>query len=200
MRHGQITGGTGGNEPLILLGERLDRLTQSVAVIGFCGLVIIALLTFYDGTARYLGLSRLSGFTDYSELVYPLVIASCFPAVLLRRTNITIRLLGKATNARLNAWLEAFAALVTLGFFSIIAWQFIDMTFGFAQAGRTTATIEIPIATWWWIATAIMVLCVPVQLYVFAAWLGAAISGKTPALKNADQEPEKMAGRLPPDE
>lgn len=159
---------------------RLDRITQSVALIGFCGLVIMALLIFYDGAARWLWLPRISGFSDYGEVVFPIVIASCFPAGLLRQTNVTVRVAGTVGGPRLHAICEALAAVVTLGFFVILGWQFIELTVKYGEAGRTTRTIDIPLAPWWWITTAIMAACVPVQVFVVWSWLRAAITGETP--------------------
>jgi TRAP-type C4-dicarboxylate transport system permease small subunit len=142
----------------------LDRLTGLVAVIGFFGLVAIAFLTFYDGLARSLRLPQLSGFRDYGEAIYPIVIASCFPAALLRGTNVTITFLGKALGKASNAWLEAFAALVTFGFFLVLAWQFVVFT---SELGsRTSRTAVLTLEPFWWVVTAVTALCVPVQLWV----------------------------------
>ena len=160
--------------------RRLDRITQAVALIGFAGLVGVAFLIFYDGGARYLNAPRIHGLKDYGEVVYPLVIASCFPAGLLRQTNVTVRVFGKVGGGRLNAWLETFAAFVVLVFFAILAWQFVKLTGKYADAGRTTRTIGIPLAPWRWITTAIMATCVPVQAYVFVSWLRAGL-GNSPA-------------------
>ena len=148
------------------LAASVDRWTRGTALVGFFGLLLMALLIFYDGLARYLAAPRISGFSDYGELVFPVVIASCFPAGLFRRTHITVRLLGHATGPRLSSWLEVFAAALTLVFFVLLAWQFVNMTAVFDAAGRSTPTIELPIAPWWWVATVIMGLCVPVQAYV----------------------------------
>lgn len=170
------------------LAHRIDRLTQTVAIIGFLGLVAMALLIFYDGAARYLGVPRISGFSDYGEVVFPIVIASCFPAGLLRQTNVTVRILGKAGGPRLNAVLETFAAAVTLVFFAVLAWQFVRLTMQYGDGGRTTRTIYIPLAPWWWITTTIMSICVPVQLYVFWSWLRSALSGHHPDIASLDHD------------
>jgi len=160
------------------LATRLDLITRSIALIGFGGLVVVAVLTFYDGAARYIGMPRISGFGDYGELVFPVVIASCFPAVLLRQGNVTVRVVGKVVGSRGVMWLEAFAALLTLAFFTVIAWQFILFTGGLEAAGRATRTIEMKLAPWWWVTTALMILCIPVQIYVTLSWFRAAITGK----------------------
>ncbi len=166
-------------DPLI---ARVDRMTQAIAVIGFCGLVIMALLTFYDGAARFLGMPRLSGFSDYGELVFPIVISSCFPAGLLQRRNLTIRLMGSAIDRAVARWVEFVAALIVLAFFALLAWQFVLMTGLYLEAGRTTPTIELRTAPWWAITTAIMILCVPTQLLVTTALLRAAINGRDASL------------------
>ena len=151
----------------------LDRLivrakvaTHRIALIGFTGLVSIALLTFYDGAARYLYLPRVSGFSDFGELLFPIVIASCFPALLIQQKNLTIRVLGRLVGDGAARWADGGAAVAVLIFFLLLGTQFVQMTLDFHSAGRTTATIEIPTALFWMIATSIMWLCVLIQLLV----------------------------------
>lgn len=152
---------------------RLDRLnrqatdaTHRIALVGFTGLVLIALLTFYDGAARYLDLPRVTGFSDFGELLFPIIIASCFPALLIQQKNLTIRVLGRVTGDSIAQWADLVAAVAVLIFFTLLALQFVQMTLDFHAAGRTTATIEIPTALFWMIATSILWLCVPIQLLV----------------------------------
>jgi TRAP-type C4-dicarboxylate transport system permease small subunit len=151
----------------------LDRLTvratvttHRIVLLGFTGLVLIALLTFYDGAARYLDLPRVSGFSDFGELLFPIVIASCFPALLIRQKNLTIRVLGRLVGDGAARWANVGAAVAVLIFFLLLGTQFVQMTLDFHSAGRTTATIEIPTALFWMIATSILWLCVPIQLLV----------------------------------
>ena len=160
----------------------LDQFTRTVAIIGFCGLVVMALLITWDGAARYLDLPRITGFSDYGEVVYPLVIASCFPAGLLRQTNVTVRVFGAIGGPRLNAALELFGAVVTLAFFAILVWQFVLLAGQYGDGGRTTRTIGLPLAPWFWGCVAIMALCVPVQVYVVWSWARALFRGEEPAI------------------
>ena len=153
--------------------SRLDRLihqatdaTHRIALVGFTGLVLLALLTFYDGAARYLDLPRVTGFSDFGELLFPIIIASCFPALLIQQKNLTIRVLGRLTTDSIAQWADLVAAVAVLIFFTLLALQFVQMTLDFHSAGRTTATIEIPTALFWMIATSILWLCVPIQLLV----------------------------------
>jgi len=161
--------------------QRLDRITQNVAIVGFCGLVVMALLITWDGMARYLNAPRISGFSDYGEIVFPLVIASCFPAGLLRQTNVTVRIIGTAGSKRVNAALELFGAAVTLAFFGLLIWQFIHLAGQYQAGGRTTRTIGLALAPWWYATIAVISLCLPVQIFVTWCWLRALIQGGEPA-------------------
>ena len=166
----------------VATARTLDQITRNVAIVGFCGLVVMALLITWDGFARYLGAPRISGFSDYGEVVFPLVIASCFPAGLLRQTNVTVRVFGTMGGPRLNALLEFFGALVTLVFFGLLVWQFTLLAGQYSSGGRTTRTIGLALAPWFYVTVAIMAICVPVQGYVTFSWLRALISGKPPEL------------------
>lgn len=168
------SGAIGAQSPVY---ARLDHWTQLIALTGFGGLGLIALLTFYDGGARYLDLPRIAGFSDYAQVAYGVVIASCFPAVLLRCNNITIRFLGRFLGRAGHNWLETFGSFLTLVFFSLIVWQFFRLTMDYQVNHRTTDTIEMPLAPWWWVISVIMALCVPVQAYVFATNLRTTLTG-----------------------
>lgn len=162
--------------------RRIDSIVRSVALVGFCGLVVMALLITWDGLGRYVGAPRISGFSDYGEVIFPLVIASCFPAGLLRQTNITIRVFGTVGGFRVNAALELFGAVVTLAFFGLLVWQFVHLAGQYTTGGRTTRTIGLPLAPYWYGTVAIMALCVPVQAYVAWCWLRAVATGTPPGI------------------
>jgi len=147
----------------------LDRSTRAVAIVGFVGLVAIGALTMVDALSRHLGLPRIPGFDDYGEVAFAIIIASCFPAGLLHNQNITIGYLGRAFGRRGEAVLDTFGALVTLCFFAFVAVQFVEMTQKMPAAGRTTSTLGIPVAPWWWITTGLFFVALPVQVWVVGA-------------------------------
>ena len=148
------------------LNHRATIATKRIALVGFTGLVVIALLTFYDGAARYLDLPRVSGYADVGELLFPITIASCFPALLIQQKNLTIRVLDRMAGNATARWADLAAAAAALVFFTLLGLQFVQMTLDFHAARRTTATIEIPTALFWMIATSILWLCVPIQLLI----------------------------------
>ncbi len=149
--------------------QALDRLTRWVAIIGFTGLVVIGLMTMVDAVSRHLLLPRIPGFSDFGEVFFALVIASCFPAGLLHNQNVAVTFLGDALGARPRAVLNFLAALITLVVFALIAYQIVLMTIDYQQTGRVTSTVLMPTAPWWWVTSAILVTCLPVQLWVVVA-------------------------------
>jgi TRAP-type C4-dicarboxylate transport system permease small subunit len=150
----------------------LGKLTHRVVVIGFTGLVLIGLLTMLDAVLRHLNLPRIPGFGDLGEVVFAIVIASCFPAGLRNDQNIRITLLGDRLAPGLKPWLEVLQATLTLVVFAAIAVQFVLMTWDLQVGHRVTSTIEMPVAPWWWIATIVMGISVPVQAgVVVQRWL-----------------------------
>lgn len=175
----------------ILASRRfLDRLTRWVAIVGFCGLVAVSLLTMVDGLSRHVGLPRITGFTDFSQVFFAVIIASCFPIGLLRNQNITITFVGKALGRRGEAVLNAFGALVTFAFFVFVAWQFLVYTIDVTESGRTTRTILMPLAPWWWITSAVILATVPVQAWVTAARFAEAIGGRHYVYEHIDSADE----------
>lgn len=175
----------------ILASRRfLDRLTRWVAIVGFCGLVAVSLLTMVDGLSRHLALPRITGFTDFSQVFFAVIIASCFPIGLLRNQNITITFVGKAFGRRGEAMLNAFGALVTFAFFVFVAWQFLAYTIDVTESGRTTRTILMPLAPWWWITSVVIAATVPVQAWVTVARFAEAIGGRHYVYEHIDSAGE----------
>ena len=168
--------------------RRLSEYLKLVACVGFTGLVAVALLTMVDGLGRWLALPRIPGFNDYAQISYAIVISSCFPSLLLRDQNVTIRFLGRAFKGRTNYWLEVFGNLFTLFFFSILVWQFYLLTIDLQVNNRTSPTIEFPIAPWWWITSFIMTITVPVQVLVVFDSLCSAIFNTASRLPKDEAE------------
>lgn len=156
----------------------LDRAVDTMAIIGFTGLVIIAFVTVIDVTLRYLGLSRIPGHNDLGEVAFAIVIASCFPAGLKKGNAVTVRVLGKILGPKVHSWLDVIGASLMLTFFTLVAWQFTAFTIDYAAAGRTTSTLEWPVAPVWTLVSLIMVACVGVQAWVLRETVNAARAGQ----------------------
>lgn len=156
----------------------LERLTVAVAIAGFCSLVGIVLLTVVDVVLRFSGGGRIPGFDDYGALLFPIVIASCFPVGLLHNKNITITFLGAGLGATASRILNLFGSLLTLIVFLAIAWRFVGMTQELQAGGSVTPTVLVSVAPTWWMATILMWLSVPVQLWVCSVRIQELVQGR----------------------
>ncbi|MEM8663281.1 MAG: TRAP transporter small permease subunit [Pseudomonadota bacterium] len=142
----------------------LEKGATALALIGFCGLVAICIVTMYDGLARYLGLPRVPGFRDFGEVIFAVLIACSFPIGLLRNQNITITFLGSALGGGGKKALNLFSAVLTLAAFFILAEAMVERSAGLGA--RTTRTGFMAVAPWAWAATSILALAVLVQVWV----------------------------------
>jgi TRAP-type C4-dicarboxylate transport system permease small subunit len=153
--------------------ERLWRATlqasRLMALIGFFGLLVLALMTTCDILSRWLFNHPIDGVNDVSAVVMAVVIAACLPANLAERQNITVEFLGNALGRRGKAILDSLGSLITLIFVALVAWRFIPYSIEITTAHQTTWVLKLPVAPAWWIATALLLLSVPVQFMVFVS-------------------------------
>src|SRR6056297_472937 len=159
-------------------GQRrwLEKGTDALALIGFAGLVVICLVTMYDGLARYLGFPRVYGLRDFGEVIFAVLIACCFPIGLLRNQNIAITFLGTALGPTATRFLNILAAVLTLIGFAIIAYALMERSAGLGD--RTTRTGYMPVAPWAWAATVVIFCAVIVQVWVVVARFAELATGR----------------------
>ena len=153
-----------------MLSERLQRylenLSKILASVGFIFLVFISFLTMFDAVMRWAVLPSIPGFLDWGRIIFPIIICSVFPAVLINKRNVSIKFLGGFLGKKPNALLEFLAALLTFLFFVLLAWQFVLTGIDVTVNHRVTGTVKIPVAPWWSIATTFVIFCVPVQIWM----------------------------------
>ncbi|MDA0369176.1 MAG: TRAP transporter small permease subunit [Proteobacteria bacterium] len=154
------------NPTLESLQRWTERLCRLLASVGFVALVVMSFLTMFDAVMRWLIWPSIPGFGDWGRLAFPIIICAVFPAVLLYRRNVSIGFLGAGLGPQWNRGLELFAALMTLVFFFFLAWQFTELAVDLQANDRVTPTQKIPVASWWWIATGLVILCLPVQTWM----------------------------------
>ncbi len=156
--------------------DLLNRVTRWLALVGFTFLIAICIMTMYDGLARYSQLPRIPGFRDFGEVIFAVLIATCFPIGLLKNRNITITFLGTFTGPRAERVLNLFGAVLVLVGFVIIAWALILRTDGIGA--RTTRTGYMMLAPWAWTATAIICASIVVQAWVVVARIAELLTGR----------------------
>jgi TRAP-type C4-dicarboxylate transport system permease small subunit len=138
-----------------------------VALIGAAAIMLMAAAIVIDVLMRWLFNAPILGVDDLGKYNLAVTVASFFPLCLVGGHFVTIRLVGKALGPFRALWLEVLGNLMTLLVFLLLAWQFLRFTiYDVTLTGLATPVLEIPQAPWWWVVTAIIVLCVPIQMFV----------------------------------
>lgn len=145
------------------LEETVRRATRWLALVGFAGLLLLAAMTSLDALLRSAFSAPIQGVNDVSSVVMAVVIASCVPANLAQRRNISVEVLGAMAGPRVNQLLTIFAGLVVLAFFAVMAWKFVPYAQGMYLSGRRTWVLGWPVWPWWSAAALFLALAVLVQ-------------------------------------
>ncbi len=156
----------------------LTIFTRWVAFFGLILLLILALFILGDVIMRWLFNAPYAGVLDISQLLLPVIVSTCFPIAALQRHHVTIRFLGRALGPGRQAWFDLFGASVLLLFFVLVTWQFILHTADMQAAGEHTWVIQLTMAPWWWVTTAMMASCVPLQVLIVLSYFVRAVTGK----------------------
>ena len=167
-------------ERLETIEARISGWSNVFAMVGVVALLVVAGSTLLDVLLRWIANSPVKGLNDINALAIPVVIAACFPLVVAKRHNISIRLLGEAISPSVCRWLDVFGAALLLVFVALVGWQLVVYTLDLARSNRTTWQLLIPVTPTWTVATTIVLLCIPIQLAAFATDLARALGGISP--------------------
>lgn len=146
------------------IDDNARRATRWLALIGFAGLFVLAMMTTLDVLMRWLFSAPIHGVNDVSAVVMAVVIASCIPANLAERRNISVEIFGAAVGPRTTRWLNAFASLVVFVVIALMAWKFIPFSRSAFDTGRQTWVLAWPVWPWWAFATALLIFAAFIQL------------------------------------
>ena len=91
---------------------RVERAAAGLALAAVGGLLLLAAGTAVDVLLRYAFASPIRGFVDIASLTGAVLLAACFPHVLVSRTNISVDMLGRSLGGGIKTALDRFAALV----------------------------------------------------------------------------------------
>ncbi len=173
----------------------LGRWTHRIALIGAVGIMVLAGAVVVDVFMRVAFNSPILGVDDLSKIILAVIVSSFFPVCLVGGHFVTIRFLGKALGTRSAAWLEVLGGTGTFFIVVLLAWQFFRFTlYDITLTGLETDVLEFPLAPWWWVVTAIIFACVPIQLLVLIDALLRALSGRLPAFEAQKEEQASTGG------
>lgn len=168
------------------------RWSRMISLIGLVGLLLLAMITVCEALSRWLLGIPIPGVSDVSSLVVALAVTACLPLVFAQRGNITVRFIIDALGPRGKAILEIFGTLVSLFIFCLLTWQLWVYANELADRKATTLIIVWPTAPWWYVATFLMGLCVPVLLILIFLDIRSGFTNH--AVSNKDTEDDGKAG------
>lgn len=135
--------------------------------LGACAcLLAIAIGTLADVLGRSLFGAPIRGYNDFAALAVAVTCAAFFPALIARRGNLTVTLLGRALGPRACRLLDGFGAFVTSAFFAAMAWQYVRYATEMARAGERMAILRWEVWPFWWAVTLAIVATAVVSLAV----------------------------------
>jgi TRAP-type transport system small permease protein len=123
-------------------------------------------MTLADGTLRWLANRPIEGVRDVGAVIIAVAVCCCFPAGLMERAHITIRVAGTVLGPRLGKILDALAAVVVWAVTIAMAWEFTVFAGKIARAHETTWVLKIPTAPFWYTVATILWMAAVVQMIV----------------------------------
>lgn len=128
---------------------RVERAAAGLALAAVGGLLLLAAGTAVDVLLRFVFASPIRGFVDIASLTGAVLLAACFPHVLVSRTNISVDILGRSLGSGFKTALDRFAAVVTAAFFALMAWQYVRFAMEMHETQQLIPVLRWPVWLWW---------------------------------------------------
>jgi TRAP-type C4-dicarboxylate transport system permease small subunit len=168
-----MTGQTDGPASALSSLERFGLMaTRALSALGLAGLMFLALMTLFDGLARWLLNQPIEGVRDLAAVTVALAVTCCLPVGLMERSNISIRLASHVLGDRIGRVLDSVASVLTAVVMAAFGWQFLVFAGKIAKANETTWILKIPTAPFWYGVCAIFAVAFAVQVIVVVLEFG----------------------------
>tara|TARA_R110000751_G_scaffold71441_4_gene144756 strand:- start:17665 stop:18165 length:501 start_codon:yes stop_codon:yes gene_type:complete len=153
------------------LEDKLTLVTRTAAILGVLFLLMVAGLSALDIIVREISGRPIRGAGDIAKLLTIIIIASSFPAGLLERKQVEVRLLGGLLGPKMNRAMDVLGTLLTGAMFLLIAYYVSIYAGKVSRSQEYSMVLNIPVGPWWWAASVCFWVCVPVQLFVILSEL-----------------------------
>ena len=140
-----------------------------LALTGIAGLLVLALATVTDVLLRWIYKRPIAAVSDLAPLITAVAIATCFPAGVAERQNVTITYVGSTLGRLWHRALDVFGGILTAAFFILMARQYVLFSAEMGRAGERTIMLRAPVAYWWWAVTALIAVCAAVAVIALVA-------------------------------
>lgn len=149
----------------------VSKSAESIALGAAAIVIVLSLVTVVEIVLRALFNHSLRGMSDISQLSVLLITVMCFPVCSLLNEHVHITFIGDAIGGIIKRFLHVFAALVTVGFLSLIGYQAMQITLDAFNQMQVTSVLRIVIWPFWLAASIFFAFTVAAQI----------LAAKTPA-------------------
>ena len=150
--------------------SRLDRgcttLGQVIAMASVVIMITLAVLTALDAISRTLTGVSVGGLFELTGFSLAAGILACFPASISQRSHLTIDFVGQLLPAKAKAVFTLIGGVLLLVFLGLLSWRFGIYALAVQARGQTMAAMGIPLAPFFWTASIVLGICVPMQFVV----------------------------------
>lgn len=147
-----------------MLARTIQTAANSLATAGLLLLLAFAFCTLCDGVLRAFANYPLDFVRELGDLIAALAATSCLPLTILKRGNITLRLLDSVFSPRLVRVIDSVNSAVITVILAGMAWQFWLYAMKSFRAGETTWLLNVPKAPFWFAVDAMFWLALIVQI------------------------------------
>jgi TRAP-type C4-dicarboxylate transport system permease small subunit len=142
----------------------VEHLSLLLAVLGVLCLLAVTSLMLIDTVLRSFFLSPITGLSEVTDLVAMIAVVCFMPISLQANHQLEIDFVARYFGRRFYLLSGLFGSTLLLIFFALVVWQLGRFSLHAHTVGETTYFLALKIAPWWLAATAILAICLPVQL------------------------------------
>lgn len=118
----------------------------AIAMAAIAAALLGALVIVADVLGRALFGTSVFALNEIVSTVFAVAVAFTLPAGAALRVNLKVDLLADLTGPRLTAWLRLAGSVLLFVFFALLAWRLFGLTFRYADTGRASALLRMPLA------------------------------------------------------
>lgn len=153
--------------------SRLDAgcgaLARGIAGASVALMVTLSALIVGEAFLRSFFFVTFPGFFEIAAFLLAVGILACFPASVAGRAHLTIDFVGRSLAPRTREALAIAGGVLLLAFLALLAWRFGAYAAVLADRGQKMAGAPVPLAPFFWAASAMLAICVPIQAVVLLA-------------------------------
>ena len=142
------------------------KVTGLIAMAAIAAALLGALVIVADVVGRVLFGTSVFALNEIVSMVFAVAVSFTLPAGAALRVNLKIDLLADLTGPRLTAWLRLVGSVMLLIFFAILAWRLFGLSFRYAETGRASALLRMPLAPTYFAISAGLAAAAVVQVFM----------------------------------